>query len=428
VSPVRWRYHAADANGADVAGEIDAPSERDAVDALRRRALWVTTLEPLDRATGAKSAAVSSMDSSGAQRRLDHGMFTRIRAVLVAFGGTSLSAELAIVTRAMSTLLGAGVPLDRALAYAAGPSARAELQRAFGAVRERVRAGDAFSAAASRESVFPAVFAPTIAAGEASGTLDRSLASLADHLDRVEALRARLRAALVYPAVLGVASVVGMVVILLVVVPRFATLVTDSGGTLPLSTRALVAASATVTRGWWLMLGALVAGIALGQRWLRDPRNRSRWHASRLRWPLVGHIERTRASAAYAGVLSVALGAGVSLLAAMRLARGVVSNLAIASSLAAAEERVAAGGSLAGAMDGVLPPLSVRLLDAGEAGGDLAGMAARASETADAELQRTASGAVALVEPLLILGFGGLVGFVALALLQAIYGLNARTL
>jgi type II secretory pathway component PulF len=83
---------------------------------------------------------------------------------------------------------------------------------------------------------------------------------------------------------------------------------------------------------------------------------------------------------------------------------------------------------VASALDGVLPPLSVRLLDAGEAGGDLAGMASRAAEAANAETQRVAAGAVALVEPLLILGFGTLVGFIALALLQAIYGLNARSL
>lgn len=427
MSALRWRYHAADATGADVAGEIDAPSERDAVDALRRRALWVTTLEPLATPVGGEAVGAGS---TGVQRP-GAGAFplvARLRASLARAGGPSLSGELAVTIRAMSTLLAAGVTLDRALAYASGPTARPALQQAFVAVRGRVRGGESLASALSREPAFPAVFAPTVSAGEATGTLDRSLASLADHLDRIEALRGRLRAALVYPAILGVASLTGIVVILLVVVPRFAALVADGGGTLPLGTRLLVAASGAVSRWWWLLLIVLVASVVLTRRWLRQPANRMRWHAARLRWPLVGHIERTRASAAYAGVLSVALGAGVSLLSAMRLARGVVGNVAVASSLLAAEESVGAGGSIAGAMEGVLPPLAVRLLDAGESGGNLAAMAARASETADAELQRAATGAVALVEPLLIIGFGGLVGFVALALLQAIYGLNARSL
>jgi type II secretory pathway component PulF len=425
---VRWRYHAADATGADVAGEIEAASEREAVDALRRRALWVTTLEPIERSRRVVATTHPESGTGPPAQRIGSGGASRLRTALASLGGASSSGELAVTIRAMSTLLGAGVPLDRALAYAAGPSARPELQRAFGAVRERVRGGESLSSAAAREPLFPAVLAPTVAAGEASGTLDRSLASLADHLDRVEALRGRLRAALVYPAVLGVASLVGIVVILLVVVPRFATLVADSGGALPVSTRLLVAASALVSRWWWLLLAGAALGVTLARRWLQESANRLWWHAARLRWPVVGHIERTRAAAAYAGVLSVALGAGVSLLSAMRLARGVVANGAIASSLRSAEERVGAGGGVAESLEGVLPPLSVRLLDAGEAGGNLAAMAARASEAADGELQRAATGAVALVEPLLIIGFGGLVGFVALALLQAIYGLNARTL
>ena len=417
----RWRYHAADSTGVDVAGEIDAASERDAVDALRRRALWVTSLEPM------RMEARLDVPKDGAFHETTRPMSTA-RAWLARLTGDSVASELAVITRAMSTLLAAGVPLDRALAYAAGPSSRPELQRAFSAVRDGVRKGESLSGAMSREPVFPALFGPTLSAGEASGTLDTSLETIADHLDRAEAMRARLRAALAYPALLGVASIGGVVVILLMVVPRFATLIADSGGTLPFSTRMLIAVSGVVTRGWWLIVAVLFLAVFLVRRWLANGANRTRWHRARLGWPIVGQFERTRAAASYTGVLAVALRAGVSLLQAMRLARGVVRNVQIAGQLAEAEERVRSGGSLARALDGILPPLSVRLLDAGEAGGNLSAMAARASQTADVELQRAASGAVALVEPALILVFGAVVGFVALALLQAIYGLNARTL
>jgi type II secretory pathway component PulF len=218
------------------------------------------------------------------------------------------------------------------------------------------------------------------------------------------------------------------VVILLVVVPRFATLIAESGGTLPVSTRALIRISGIVTSSWWLVL--MVAGVAVAafRRWLVRGEHRAAWDAQRLRWPVLGFVERTRAAAAYTSVLATALRAGLPLLSAMRLARGVVGNRAIAASLSEAEERVRSGGRVAAALEGVLPPLAVRLLDAGESGADLAGRATRAADAADAELQRAASTAVALVEPALILLFGGIVGFVALALLQAIYGLNARTL
>ena len=112
----------------------------------------------------------------------------------------------------------------------------------------------------------------------------------------------------------------------------------------------------------------------------------------------------------------------------MTLARAVVRNQHLAGSLAEAERRVQAGASLSQSLAGILPPLTERLLDAGETSGDLAGMAARAAEASDSELQRTVSQAVALIEPLVVIGFGGVVGFVALALLQAIYGLNAGVL
>ncbi|HYW31387.1 MAG TPA: type II secretion system F family protein [Gemmatimonas sp.] len=428
----RWRYVASDAAGAAVAGEVDAASERDAVDVLRRRGLWATEVT---RVVTASRPPLQAPDTASAHSGARNSASTRafserssVKQVIGMLTGRTTRAELAVVVRAMSTLLAAGVPLDRALAYAGGPSSSVELQDTFSRIRERTRGGEALSAAVRSEPLLPAVFAPAIAAGEESGTLSGSLSSLADHLERGEALRAKLRAALVYPAVLGVASVLGMVVILLVVVPRFAELIADSGGTLPTSTRALIVINGVMTRGWWILLAAGALFVVAARGWIAATGNRARLHAARLQWPVVGHFERTRAAAGYTGVLALALRAGVPLLPAMRLARGMVGNQALAAGLAAAEDRVSGGGSIAGALETILPPLAVRLLDAGEASGDLAGMAARAAETAEDELQRASAGAVALIEPALILGFGGIVGFVALALLQAIYGLNARVL
>lgn len=408
---VRWRYRAADARGAESSGEVDAPSERDAVDALRRRNLWVTELAPIvSNVVSLPSYATASATASRWRSRRPS------------------KADLAVILRAMATLLSAGVPLDRALAYAASQAAGDEAQRAFAAVRDAVRNGQSLSSAMSGHAIFPAIFAPTLAASEVSGSLDASLTLLADQLERSDAVRSRLQAALIYPAILAFASIIGVSVILLLVVPRFAVLIADSGGTLPTSTRVLVAVSSVVARWWWLLLLVVVGTAAAWRRWQRDDAQRARWHAQRLTWPVVGALERLQASAAYTGTLSVALRSGVTLLSAMALSRGVVGNVAMGRELERAEERVRDGGTLAGAMERVLPPLAVRLLDAGEVSGDLAGMAGRAADGADAAVQRAVARAVLLVEPIMILGFGGVVGFVALALLQAIYGVNARTL
>ena len=429
----RWQYRAATADGSAVTGEIAAPTEREAIDALRRRALWVTDLTPADagRAPAVRRAAGASSGETGGEMGGSTGA--------AASGAPSLSrvwsrwagsddAALAVVVRAIATLLAAGVPLERALGYATQEASNPAMRLGFDAVQDAVRRGEALSTAMSRQSVFPPVFTPLVAAGEASGTLAVSLALLADHLERREALRARVRAALVYPVILGLASMVGIVVILLVVVPRFAALISDGGGVLPLSTRALIAVSTLVTQWWW-MLGLGAVGITMAAQWmLRDVAARRALDERLLHWPLVGALARLRVAAGYTGTLAIGLRAGVPLLSAMALARGTVRNRFLHAALADAEIRVQTGATLSSAVAGLLPPLAERLLDAGEASGDLAGMAARAAEAADGAFQRTVNQAVTLMEPAMILGFGGIVGFVALALLQAIYGLNASVL
>ncbi|MDQ6612948.1 MAG: type II secretion system F family protein, partial [Gemmatimonadota bacterium] len=353
----RFGYRAANAAGAMVEGEIDAASEQGAVDALRRRALWVTEVWPQQAAAAAR---VSRALPSGA---------------------------LAVVTRALSTLLASGVPLDKALSYAATQSPAGQLRDAFTAVRADVRNGRALSDSFRAHEVFPSLFAALAATGEATGTLDSSLARLAEYLERRDELRARMQAALLYPSLLGGAAIVGVTVIMLVVVPRFSVLLQQMGGSLPLSTRLLMGFSTAVTRGWPLVL-TVVLGVTLYARyWLGVSGNRARWHARRLHWPVSGNLERLIAGARYTRTLALALPSGVDMLAAMRLSRGAVENLALHAQLEGAEHRVREGATLATSVERALPPLAVQLLGAGEASGALAPLAARAADALDAEVQ-----------------------------------------
>ena len=394
----RFGYRAANASGTVEEGEIEATSEQNAVDILRRRALWVTEVWPRNRPK----------------------RFKRAR-------GTP-AGTLSRDTRTLATLLASSVPLEQALNYVAMHSPATELRDAFSSVRTRVQNGVTLSDALRAERVFPALFAALAATGEATGTLDASLSRLADHLERADALRDRLRAALLYPALLGVAAIVGVSVIMLVVVPRFSILLQQAGGKLPLSTQMLMAVSNTFTRGWPVML-ALAIALTLGWRqWIARPTSRRQFHAARLRWPLVGDYERAMGAARYTRTLALALPGGVDLLGAMRLARGTVENAAIAHQLEEAELTVRNGGALSAAVTNALPPLAVQLLAVGEASGALAALSSRAADALESETERELSKAVTLIEPVLILGFGGLIGFVALGLLQAIYGINASTL
>lgn len=420
ATTTRWRYQAADAQGLMTRGEVEAASAEAAVDLLRQRALWVIELEPTRG--GGPSAPMPMADTSGTTSVSPARWLNRL-----AQRATDGDESLAILTRSVATLLESGVPLARALGFASSAETDPRWHSIFRGLQSAVVRGESLSEAAGRVDALPRAYAPLLAAAEASGRMAETFARLADDLEQRSQLRSRVRAALVYPTVLAAASTVGTLVILVVVVPRFADLIAGAGGTVPASTQLLIGVSALLSRfGWLLAVAAVLSGTAVRQS-LRHPGRRRRWHSARLRWPLIGRLEREQAASGYLSTLAVALESGVPLLRAMALARGTVGNDDIAERLARAEVVVRDGGSVSQSLSGSLTPLATRLLEAGEESGALAPLARRAATAAGEQVQRVVTSVVALIEPVMILGFGGVVGFVALALLQAIYGINASS-
>jgi general secretion pathway protein F len=401
---VAFRYRAATAAGDVIEGVLQAPTPRAAIDELRRQTLVPVSVEPVERAAATRQAP----QWLGGQRRDD---------------------ALATATRTMATMLAGGATLERALRFAADHAATGELRDALSAVRQDVQRGETLATALrTRVATFGTLAPAVVRAGEESGTLDDALARLADHVERTRDLRAQLRAALLYPALMGLVAGAGMLVLLTFVVPRFVALLNDTGGTLPVSTRLLIAGSGVVTHWWWLWLALGAVAIVGGRGWLQQPGNRARWHAARLGWPVVGTLERGVATARFARAFGTLLHGGSGILASLRVAREAVDNVALSTRLAGCERAVERGEPLAASLEGVLPPLATQLLAVGEESGALDSMALRVADTFDAESQRTLRSLVALVEPLLIVVFGALVGFVALAMLQAIYSINASAL
>lgn len=393
-APLRWRYRVATVAGAVRDGELEAPTEAAALAALRQDGVFVVELAAQGARGGWRPA------------------------------GTGGGPTLAVATRSVATLLEAGVPLDRALDTVAGVAPGTRWCRAYGALARHVRAGGTVADGITRAEVFPAMFAPMLAAAEGTGALPATMARLADEVERTEALRQRLRSALAYPAVLAASTTAGILVVLLVVVPRLAALVADGGGTLPWGTRLLLGASSALTAwgGWGVLLLGAAAAWGWGQ--LRTPAGRTAWAGWWLRMPVVGGFLRRQAGARYLGTLAAALEAGVPLLSAMALARGVAAAGGLEPVLADAERAVQRGVPLAQGVAPALPPVAVQLLAAGESAGALAPMAQRAAQGLEAEAMAALESGVALLSPVLVAGFGAVVGGVALALLQAIYGLN----
>jgi type II secretory pathway component PulF len=395
-----FRYRASTSEGQVVEGVVQAPSHRSALEEVRRLRLVPVELTP-------------DADTRRASRRSSLGK----------------APALALFARTIATLLSAGVTLERALAFAAEQARHADVAAAARQVHQGLQGGASLAEAlAQHPRVFGSLFVAMVSAGEESGALDESMARLADHLDEGVELRAQIRSSLLYPALMAIVTGVGITVLLLFVVPRFAALFGEEGAALPLSTRLLVGTSEVVAGGWlWLILIGVVLVFG-GRSWLARPENRRRWHARRLGWPLIGDLEAKYATARFARALGMLLRGGRPVLPSLRAARAAVSNVALGEGLDRAAEAVSHGKRVHVALTGTLPALATELIAVGEESGRLDELCLRVADSYDNEVRRALRTFVAVIEPAMILLFGLIVGFVALAMLQAIYGLNRSAL
>jgi general secretion pathway protein F len=400
AQPSAFRYRASTDAGEIVEGVLRATSRDAALRELRRQQLWPVAVDPVVTRT----------------------------AVSIRLGVTSAARRRGVAgwVRTVATLIEAGAPLDRALGVAHGQATHPDVVRGAQAIRTAVQGGSSLTEAMRQQPVlFEPLHVGVVRAGEAAGALDTALTTLAGYLDDDLALRAQLTSALIYPALMATVATLGMLVLLLFVVPRFSALLADLGGAMPASTQALIVIGAVVTRGWWIF--ALVAAVAVigTRRALAVPDTRLRWHARRLTLPVIGTLERAMATARFTRALGLMLSGGLPLMPALRLARSGVTNHAIAADLERVAGEVARGQPLGPALAGVLSPMAVQLLAVGEESGKLDILCLRAAAQHDEEVRGTLRTLASLLEPALILLFGAIVGFVALAMLQAIYAVNA---
>ena len=334
--------------------------------------------------------------------------------------------DLALGLGALATLLNAGIPVARALGVLddlVPPSWLAALPE----LRHRIEQGERFAEALEASPLpFPSHVIGIIQAGEAGSGLAAAVESAAQLLETRAANRAALRNALAYPAILAVAGSASVALLVGVVLPRFATLLADAGQTLPLSTRLVLALGAIAHAAWIPGLVSIVGAFALWRTWLTRPDARTRWHELLLSAPLVGDIRRSAAAANACSTLAALLDAGVPLAAALPHAARATGDGAVEARLLSARKRIGRGERISSALEaeGALTPTVVRLVRIGEETGRLPSVLGRAAQVESNHAFQRLQRLIRIVEPALILLFGGLVMLVAAALMQAIYGLR----
>ncbi len=392
-----FRYRAARPDGTMELGELRAANRDGAISVLGERGLF-----PIE-------VAVRSRVSAGRARLSP--------------------SELALGLRVLASLLDAGLPITRALGAfedLAPPAWRAGLAP----LREQVREGQSLAAALSRSPLeIPPLIVGIIQAGEAGSGLAAAVRSAAELTEHAAALRTSIRAALTYPAILAVAGVASVAVLVEVVLPRFALILTDLGQTLPPTTRYVVESAALLRTAMLPAIGAFAVLGTLWWRWTSSDAGRVRWHAYLLTLPGVGTVRRAAATSRACSAAAALLDSGVPIAVALRHAANATGDAAIAARLGAAREQVVRGQRISRALEAAeaLTPTAVRLVGAGEETGRLAELLCHAARIERERAEGITRAAVRLLEPGLILMFGALVALVAAALLQAVYSVRPGT-
>ncbi|MEO6689728.1 MAG: type II secretion system inner membrane protein GspF [Dokdonella sp.] len=396
-----FAYQALDSSGKTQRGVLQGDTARAVRGALRERGLNPLGVEEV-------------RDEAGRKGRL----FER---------RTLGSAQLALLTRQLATLIGAGLPIDEALG-ALSEQAENERQRALTvSLRARVMEGASLAQAmAEFPDSFPDIFRATVAAGEQSGRLDGVLEKLADYAEARDALSQKILAALAYPLLLTLVAVAVVAGLLTWVVPQIVGVFQNLHQALPLPTRALIALSAFLRAWGWLFLIGLVAAAFAARIALRNDATRYRWHAFLLRLPLAGRLARAANTARATRTLALLAGSAVPLLDALGIAAQVVPNLPMREALKRAAFKVREGSAFSRALgeSGQFPPVALRLIASGERSGELPRMLSEAAAQQQRELDRWLTVLTAVLGPAVILAVGAMVLFIVLAILLPIFNLN----
>lgn len=399
-----FAYRGLAANGRSVAGVVDADSVRTARGKLRERGIFPTEL---------------SEEAAAVKRRLSD--------FFPSLGRRIPPNELSLLTRQLSSLLGAGVQLVDALGALADQATRPAAKRLLSQVRERVREGTSLGdALAAHPETFSELYIGMVRAGETAGALETVLNRISDFSESQAEFVAKVRHALTYPVIMMCVGTAIMFFLMSYVVPQVATIFQQSNAALPLPTVILIGLSNFIS-GYWVLLIAMIAGIVAGVIYgFSTPRGRRIYDRALLRLPVVGPTVIRVICARFARTLSTMLQSGVQILPALLSVKHVVTNGLLADAIEESRTSIREGHGMSHplAQSGLFPPLLIEMIRVGERSGELEQMLERVADTYEREVERSLNQLTALLEPLMTLAMAGVILFMMLAILMPIFQLN----
>jgi len=335
--------------------------------------------------------------------------------------------NLLTFTQELSTLISAGLPLDRSLGILGSLTENERLREIVQDVLKRIEGGNSLAEAlGNHPRIFSKLYVNMVKAGESGGFLEVILSRLTLYLQNTKEIRDYLVSVMIYPLILTMVSGVSIAILATFVIPRFARIFSDMGQAIPLPTQIVLSLSQMIKNYWWVGLGIIVA-IYLGLRaYNQNEARRLRWDHFKLRWIAVGELIKKIEVARFSRTLGTLLQSGVSILPALNLVKEVSQNRVISRSINHVHDRLREGKAISKSLEeeAVFPPLAVHMIGVGEETGRLDEMLIKIAETYEENVRNTVKRFVSLLEPLIIVVMGAVVGFIVISMLLAIFSIN----
>lgn len=344
------------------------------------------------------------------------------------FGGGVSGKDIVIFTRQFSTMIDAGLPLVQCLEILANQTENKTLAKTVGLVRADVESGSTYADALRKyPKVFDDLYVNMVAAGEAGGILDTILNRLAKHIEKAMKLKKQITTAMVYPGVIVGVAVLVISVLMVWVIPIFASMFTDFGGVLPLPTRIVVGASDFMKSNLLYIIGAVVA-LGYGvKRYYRTLAGRRLIDRFALKVPIVGDLIRKAAVAKFTRTLGTLISSGVPILEGLSIVAKTSGNKTVEDALISARQSISEGKTVSEPLgqSKVFPPMVIQMIAVGETTGALDAMLSKIADFYDDEVESAVTALTSLLEPMLMVVLGTVIGFIVIAMYLPIFQMGS---
>lgn len=334
--------------------------------------------------------------------------------------------SLVVFTRQLSTLIAAGLPLVKALRTLCDQLEAGRLKDIIKNIADEVESGTNFSESLSRfPNVFPEFYVNMIKAGELGGMLQGILKRLSEFLDKSQKLREKIKSALMYPAFVLMVAILILVMLMVFVIPTFTNMFSELGGALPLPTKILIATSEIVRKAWYLIPLVPILIVVLYKFLTKNPDRRFVVDRIKLCLPIIGELMHQVSVARFARTLGTLLSSGVPILSALQTVKDTVGNEFVARAVLQVRDSIKEGESVSGPMQAskAFPPLVIKMINIGEETGQLDKMLVQIADNFEDEVDVAITGLTSLLEPVLIVFMGLVVGFIVVSMFMPLFSL-----